>query len=401
MKSFKYNILSILFICLSLASCAYHADQYCAPGEVFEEDGLTFKVLDDWMTVEVSGGAKDKTEITIPYRITHNNLTYEVVGIGDEAFRNREYLRKVEIHNNILSIGKSSFSGCSRLEEVIIPNSVTTIEYGAFRECINLKKIIIPNSVTSIGVEAFYNNKALTDITYPENIKHVGRKAFDGTAWLNNQPNDTVVYIGKCAYWYKTDKKNIKDLINIKEGTLSIADMFFRNYSNYNSTSIKLPKSLVEIDDGAFSFFNYYDTYQNVYCRFENVYISDLKSYCEIEQNAEGICYGAHLYINNVQVKDTLVFSEGVTQINAGAFNGFTDIKVLVFPNSLTQIQSYAFDNISLTSIHCKSNSPIDIQATSFNKTTLSSATLYVPTGSKQAYQNANVWKSFYVIKEE
>lgn len=51
--------------------------------------------------------------------------------------------------------------------------------------------------------------------------------------------------------------------------------------------------------------------------------------------------------------------------------------------------------------IHIKALAPPTIEHDTFSDYAYSSATLYVPKGSKKVYQNANVWKEFHNIIEE
>ena len=102
-------------------------------------------------------------DVVIPSSVEHNNVTYSVTSIGNEAF-----------------------NGCSGLTSVSIPNSVTSIRSRAFRGCHGLTSVSIPNSVTSIGDYAFYDCSGLTSVTIPNSVTSIFSRAFNGCSSLNS-----------------------------------------------------------------------------------------------------------------------------------------------------------------------------------------------------------------------
>ena len=71
-------------------------------------------------------------DIVIPYRVTHDNITYTVTAIGFEAFEN-----------------------CIDVTSVTIPNSVSSIRDFAFYDCKNLFSLTITNPNTYLSVCPF------------------------------------------------------------------------------------------------------------------------------------------------------------------------------------------------------------------------------------------------------
>ena len=66
-----------------------------------------------------------------------------VVGVFDEAFRNKTSLTKITMGDNIKFIDESAFAGCTALEEVNIGSGLTAIGMNAFSGCSSLTDITI------------------------------------------------------------------------------------------------------------------------------------------------------------------------------------------------------------------------------------------------------------------
>ena len=118
--------------------------------------------------------------VEIPATVIHEEDTYTVTKIGDNAFSGCNHLSSVIIPNSVTSIGLSAFYNCIGLTSVTIPNSVTSIGQSAFYNCSALTSVTIPNSVTSIGSGAFSSCSGLTSVTIPNSVTSIGQYAFFG-----------------------------------------------------------------------------------------------------------------------------------------------------------------------------------------------------------------------------
>ena len=95
----------------------------------------------------------------------------------------------------------------------------------------------------------------------------------------------------------------------------------------------------------------------------------------------------------------SITIGNSVTKIGEKTFSGCSSLTSITIPNSVTSIGNCAFDECSsLTSVTILNPSPISIFKWVFSNR--ANATLYVPQGSKEAYQAAVGWKEFKEIVE-
>ncbi len=403
------------------------------------------------------------TSVTIPNSVTSigslafygcSGLTSITIGnsvtnIGESAFSGCTGLTSVTIPNSVTSIGDHAFSNCSRLTNVTIGNSVTSIGSGAFSSCTGLTSVTIPNSVTSIGRDAFRFCSGLTSVTIPNGVTSIGSDAFYGcrsltsvhisdlSAWCNIEFDD---YDANPLYYAKNLYLNgelLTDLV-IPDGVTKIKGWAFYYYTGL--TSVTIPNSVTSIGESAFKYCDgltsvtipnsvtsigneaFYDcsgltsiTIPNsvtsigegafYYCRgLTSVHISDLSAWCNIEfgsNDANPLLHAKtkNLYLNG-ELLTNLIIPDGVTKIKSWVFYNCSGLTSVTIPNSVTSIEDYAFYDCSgLKEIYVKATTPPTAGYYMFTNI-YTTATLYVPVGSKDAYAAANGWSEFYNIVE-
>ena len=102
------------------------------------------------------------------------NISENVTSIGNYAFQSCINLTSIEMPN-VVNIGNQAFYECIKLENVSMPN-VDTIGEWAFARCNSLVDIEIPN-VINIGTCAFYESTNLTNVNMP-NVENIGEWVF-------------------------------------------------------------------------------------------------------------------------------------------------------------------------------------------------------------------------------
>lgn len=253
-------------------------------------------------------------------------------------------------YNNVIlavtSIGDEAFYECSGLTGVTIPNSVTVIGEYAFYECSGLTSVTIPNLVTSINIATFRNCSGLKDVTIPNLVTGIGVQAFEGCSGLTSMtiPN-SVTSIGDNAF---DGCSNIKSLvINDGEDNLKLG-FSFNIHSAYGTR------------EGLFSS-----------CPLEYVYIGRALDYEDYER---------HPFYNDN-------YNKPITEIAFGKY--------------ITEIPHYMRVFYKLETLTLHNPTPPNVDSYCFNGNQYENANVYVPIGSLEAYQQADVWKDFRNLQEK
>lgn len=208
------------------------------------------------------------------------------------------------------------------------PNGYTLVAYKG-----SSTEVIIPAQigklpVIRLGELAFENHTQIEKITIPDSLLSIGYAAFEDTAYFNNEANwdNDVLYIGKHLI---RAGQTINGTYEIKEGTISLADMSFARCQGVSEVII--PNSVKHIGEWAFSD-----------CNQENIFIPE--SVIEIDENAL-----SHI-LTNITVAETnpmytsidgnLYSKDGSTLVR---YAGGLIMKPFCIPQGVTTIERYAF----------------------------------------------------------
>jgi surface protein len=275
--------------------------------------------------------------------------------LDDGAFHSQLSLVSITLPANLKTIGKEAFYGCKYLAEIVVPDAVETISENAFAYCTNLATVTLGSSVKTIGNSAFCKT-GIYRITIPEGCVTIGNQAFYNCETLSKVSIPaTVTSIGSWAFGYVANPLAIH-----------VADV-----DAWQKTSI----SCLDDEDPE-----------------EEGLLSTHASY--------------RLYKDNQEVTSIMV-PQSVTAIG-NIMMGCTSLTSLTLHKDVTEMTACAFNGCSkLSSVTSYIESPFyiaDAVFESWNQTAsedqFTTATLYVPAGSKSLYQAQYGWKKFATIKE-
>jgi len=122
--------------------------------------------------------------------------------------------------------------------------------------------------------------------------------------------------------------------------------------------------------------------------------------------NSNSICKkfwgGSGYSIDTLTNPRVLIIGESVTSISeVKAFYGCSSLVTIEIPASMTFFERYAFANCTnIDTTYSKGMYPPKVENTTSFKNVSRNTKLLVPSGSIEAYKQANVWKEFFNIEE-
>jgi hypothetical protein len=345
---------------------------------------------DSVLTVTGSGAMADYYGNSAPWyhyysRITSVAIEEGVTSIGARAFADCSVLTAVTIPSGVASIGEQAFFNCSVLTAVTIPSSVASIGDYAFNKCRGLTSIIIPSGVASIGGGAFYLCSGLASVACPSATPPAaGDYAF---AYLPSGATLTV----PCAGVYMMAAGGWCDIANIVSTESDCPAPGCHSFTSGALAVLRCPATgtLTVSGDGAMEDYGYSSAPWHPYrIRITSVAIE------------EGVASIGSYAFSDCSKLTAVTIPSSVASIGSYAFSNCSRLTAVTIPSSTTSIGDSAFYLCSsLASITNLCPVPQFIDAHTLYNVGRETCTLYVPEGSVEAYQAADVWKDFLHIE--
>lgn len=412
--------------------------------EIIKESAFSSDGLDVLAT-----GAYENLSYTI-----YSDMTMVISGIGamqEDYFQIKDIIdiekyqgvKKVFIEDGVTSITGNVISDCIGLTSVIIPSSVTEIGISAFYNCTDLTSLIVGwTDPLAIGPVFGDVNKSSCTLYVPSGSK----SAYESASGWNEFQNIVeytsgleVLATGSCGendvtYTIYSDMTmvisgtgnmdmllfadhptydgychSIKKVI-IEEGVSGIGPYAFNECTGM--ISVTIPSTVNEIFTTPFagsislttmtvaSGNTTYDSRDNCNAIIEtstNTLIAGCKNSI-IPNSVTSIGDGAFISCTGLT---SVTIPNSVTSIGKNAFSACSGLTTINIPNSVTSIGRGAFNNCTgLTSVTVEGETPASVGNDSFYNVDKTNCILYVPTGSKTAYESAEGWSEFQNIVE-
>ena len=372
-------------------------------------------------TVVQDNSYKELTTVSIPAQVEHEGVTYHVVAISNSAFDDCYKITSLTLPSTLKTIGDYAFSYCSGMKDLVIPEGCETIGNYAFAYCTGLQKLTLPSTLTSIGNNAFRSNRTLNAVvSHIQTPMNIDVNVFRIANWNSEKqeyeytPSPAILYVPvgtKSAYQAIEGWTVFAKIVEGEPIEVTIEGLKYRCLASEKTATLLQDDSYKEL------------TMVNIPAQVE--YEGVTYSVVAIEDRAFYRCQnidfqllpstlktiGRYAFWNCNGIKE-LVIPEGCESIGEYAFRYCNGLRKLTLPSTLTSIGDYAFsNNTSLVSVISRIKSPMAIDVSVFRRETWNSekqedeyspspAILYVPVGTKSAYQAIEGWTMFSGIVE-
>ena len=330
--------------------------------------------------------------------------------IASFAFEYCGTLEYIEVPEGVIEIGSNAFGYCSSLETVKLPQTLSVIPSYLFYECISLKNAELPSQAKYISDYCFYGCESLESINLSSGLKSIQKHAFSGCKKLSSIAfSEKLENIGENAFFgckaltdivlgnlvekisdYAFAECTAIERIQLSSELVEIGKYAFNN--NTSLTALNLPNKLEIIGEGAFvnccliSEISIPESIKTIganafygWAGLVSVNVTNLTKWCGVEfgnSSANPLFYANTLLLDSLVVNE-IDIPDGVEQISAYSFYGYSTLTRVKIPKSVKAIADHAFEECyRLIEIVNLSDLEIEIGKRSFGEIALNALSI-------------------------
>ncbi len=302
-----------------------------AAGDQFTEGAFTYERLRNGSLKLVKYNGEDDT-VYIPANVGG----FAVERIAEYAFDGAK-VSKVTIPESVKMISTFAFNNCKNIQRIDIPNSVYFIDGNPFTGCTSLVNIYVrtdhPTLRVIVSDGSLYSmankmliccpsSKAVEEYQVQENVLAIGRYAFNGCDSIKTiKLPESVVEIDEGAFWNCAKLESV----NMPATMLSIGTGAFSGCASLKN--VEIPDQVTRIENG---------TFENC-AGLESVKLSD-----NLTDIGDRAFYGC-------KSLTAMNIPQHVKSIGIDAFNSCSELKDVTVPIAATAIGDGAFDNCNVS----------------------------------------------------
>ena len=371
----------------------------------FTIDNLTYHITpgaDKASLIACSDVSVLTGDLIIPDTISNGLYKFVVSEIMDGVFRNAMNVTGLILPSTIERIGSYAFGSCTRLQYIqvmaTVPPSCSTEAFYGVDVILYVPKGTYEAYQTAEGWSSFSNiidgepipDFTVNGLTYHQ-LSNTTVSLIDGTSANGDvsipetvQYNDvyyTVTEIGDTAFYQCANMISV----TIPKSITRVASKAF-----YECTGLRY----VKITDGNTPL-SFTDNYQFWTSPLDSAYIGRDLEYHSLAKYGGNSPFVGTTSSQYAPMKK-VVFGDSVTVVGNSLFRYSVSLESVVLGKNVTKIGNSSFANCtSIKVVVCNAMTPPTCRNTEFRNT---SATLYVPEGTLEAYQAASGWKVFKKI---
>ena len=323
----------------------------------FKVNGIYYRQVSEYentVFVTYKGSTPDlyeheyQNDIVIPKSVRYNGKDYIVAGIDQYAFKNCNKITSITIPGSIWYIGLDAFGGCTNLSEVHISDLAAwcSLAIESVLDCTG-------STPLQYADKLYLNGEILTDLVIPQEVTEISSFVFQDCDCLRS--------------------------VILHEAVTSICKGAF--YGCLNLKSVDMSPNISYIGRDAFTGTAWYDNM------------------------SDGVVYIGKLLYNfkgEVPYNTHIIVKEGTEAICESAFDCCIGLSSITLPSSLMMIHDCAFNSCeNLVSIYSKAIDPPIINRYYNDCQQKSEVVLYVPIGSKEAYQHDSFMDYDLIVERE